>query len=208
MLEASSYFKTIQELGMRGPLRPRDLDGTGIPRTYLKRLCDRGVLERVGHGLYHLTAFSVSEHHTLAQVCKRVPQGVVCLLSALQLHGLTTEAPAAVWLLIETHARKPRTTTVRLEVVRASGSALDYGVEVRDIEGVPVRVTSPAKTVADCFRYRRHVGLEVALSALRDYLRGGQSAVAGGRPPIDALVEAARADRSWTVVRPYLEALV
>lgn len=92
--------------------------------------------------------------------------------------------------------------------MRASGSALDYGVEVRDIEGVPVRVTSPAKTVADCFRYRRHVGLEVALSALRDYLRGGQSAVAGGRPPIDALVEAARADRSWTVVRPYLEALV
>jgi predicted transcriptional regulator of viral defense system len=129
-----------------------------------------------------------------------VPHAVVCLLSALQFHGLTTEAPHAVWVLIDRHARVPKLTYPKLEVVRASGAARTHGVETRTIEGVQVQLTTPAKTVADCFRFRRHVGLDVARSALEEYLRKRK----GG---IDALVEAARADRIYPFMRPYLEAL-
>jgi predicted transcriptional regulator of viral defense system len=130
-----------------------------------------------------------------------VPHAVICLLTALQVHELTTEAPQAVWIMIDTHARTPKLGYPRIEVVRASGKARTYGIETRTVEGVPVKLSTPAKTVADCFRYRRHVGLEVALAALREYLgkhRGG----------VDALTNAARADRIYTFMRPYIEALV
>lgn len=213
MLAGDTKTNALLRLARSGPVRARDLDAAGIPRAYLRRLCDRGLLEQVDRGLYRLPDAPVTELHSLAEVAKRVPNATVALLSALQLHQLTTEVPHAVWLLIDRHARMPRLGTPRLEVMRASGAARDHGVEVRTIEGVPMRVTTPAKTVADCFRYRRHVGLEVALTALREYLRPsvpGRSARRGaGRGPtrIDALVEAARADRVYTILRPYLEAL-
>ncbi|MBU1245245.1 type IV toxin-antitoxin system AbiEi family antitoxin domain-containing protein [Myxococcota bacterium] len=191
--------KLIQ-LVRSGPVRARDLDAAGIPRTYLRRLCDRGVLERVDRGLYRLAGAPANELSGLAEVAIRVPRAVICLLSALQIHGLTTEAPHAVWVLIDRRARLPRLATPMLEVVRASGAARDHGVETRIIDGVEVQLTTPAKTVADCFRFRRHVGLEVALAALRDYLKTS-------RGSIDALVEAARADRIQAFMRPYLEAL-
>ncbi|HEY6876723.1 MAG TPA: hypothetical protein VI299_01845, partial [Polyangiales bacterium] len=130
---------------------------------------------------------------------KRVPHAIVCLLSALQLQRLTSELPSAVWVLVDRHARMPTVAYPRLEVVRASGLARTLGVEKRKIEGVEVAVTSPAKTVADCFRYRQHVGLEVAIAALRDYLRANR----GGR---EAVVAAAKADRVYTFLRPYMEA--
>jgi predicted transcriptional regulator of viral defense system len=125
------------------------------------------------------------------------------------MHGLTTEVPHAVWVLIDTHARAPRSTPSKLEIVRASGSALAHGVEERIIEGVPVRLTSPAKTVADCFRYRRHVGLDVAIGALREYLVHGRSPKKNRKEvfSIEALVAAGTADRVSSVMRPYLEAL-
>ncbi|MBI5363049.1 MAG: type IV toxin-antitoxin system AbiEi family antitoxin domain-containing protein [Planctomycetes bacterium] len=196
-----SKTEALLRLARRGPLRARDLDPAGIPRAYLRRLCDRGLLEQVDRGLYQLADAPTTELNSLAQVAKRVPHAVVCLLSALQVHGLTTEAPHAVWVLLDRNARLPKLTQPKLEVVRASGPAREHGVEVRTIEGVRVRLTTPAKTVADCFRYRRHVGLDVALAALRDYLRKHR----GG---IDALEAAARADRVHAVLRPYLEALV
>ncbi len=135
-----------------------------------------------------------------AEVGKRLPHGAICLLSALQLRGLTTELPHAVWVLIDRKARVPKITTPTLEVVRASGGALTHGLQPRVIDGVELRLTSPAKTVADCFRFRRHVGLEVALAAPKDYLRMRKGSV-------DALVEAAHADRIQAFLRPYLEAL-
>jgi len=193
--------KALLELAERGPVRARDLSAAGIPRSYLARLVARGQLEHVDRGLYRLADGPLSASASLAEVAKRVPQGVICLLSALQLHGLTTEAPFAVWLLIDRHARTPTFTQPQLIIVRASGRARDHGVEVRTIEGVRVRVTSPAKTVADCFRYRRHVGLGVALEAMRDYVRKYR----GG---VDALLEAARADRVYSVLFPYLQAIV
>lgn len=139
-------------------------------------LCDRGILERVDRGIYRLVDGPVTEHHSLAEVAVRVPHATVCLLSALQLHELTTEVPHAVWVMIDRHARMPKLPYPKLEVVRASGRALQHGIETRVIEGVEVRITSPAKTVADCFRYRQHVGLDVAMAALRDYLRGMSAA--------------------------------
>jgi len=197
---ATTKTATLLGLARKGPVRARDLDRAGIPRAYLKRLCDDGALQQVDRGLYRLADAPATELSSLAEVAKRVPHATVCLLSALQIHHLTTEAPHAIWVLIDRHARMPKVAYPKLEVVRASGAARDHGVETRVVDGVKVRLTTPAKTVADCFRFRRHVGLDVALDALKDYLlkRAGS---------IDALVNAARADRIYPFMRPYLEAL-
>jgi predicted transcriptional regulator of viral defense system len=194
--------KTDSLLGLarKGPLRARDLDEAGIPRTYLKRLCDGGILEQVDRGLYRLADAQVTELRSLAEVAKRVPHAIICLLSALQVHSLTTEAPHAVWVLIDRHARAPKLAYPKLEVVRASGAARSHGIETRLIDGVKVQITTPAKTVADCFRFRRHVGVDVALETLKDYLKSRKGS-------IDALVAAAQADRIYAFMRPYLEAL-
>jgi predicted transcriptional regulator of viral defense system len=200
MPPAATKTATLLGLARKGPVRARDLDKAGIPRTYLKRLCDGGVLEQVDRGLYRLADAPVTELSSLAEVSKRVPHAIVCLLSALQVHGLTTEAPHAVWVLIDRHARMPKLAYPKLEVVRASGAARTHGIASRVIDGVKVQLTTPAKTVADCFRFRRHVGMEVALAALKDYLKKRKGS-------IDALVEAARVDRIYAFMRPYLEAL-
>jgi len=200
MGSAATKTDTLLRLAQKGPVRARDLGEAGIPRAYLRRLCDRGLLEQVDRGLYRLADAPVTELHSLAEVAVRVPHATICLLSALQLHALTTEVPHAVWVMIDRHARMPKLSYPTLEVVRASGRAREHGVESRTIERVEVRLTTAAKTVADCFRYRRHVGLDVAMAALRDYLRMHR----GG---MNALIEAARADRIYTLMRPYLEAL-
>lgn len=195
-----SKTAALLRLARKGPVRARDLDDAGIPRAYLRRLCDRGQLEQVDRGLYRLADAPMTELSSLAEVSKRVPHAIICLLSALQVHGMTSEAPHAVWVLIDRHARLPKITTPTLEVVRASGRSLEHAVETRIIDGVKVQLTAPAKTVADCFRFRRHVGLEVALAALKDYLRKRKGSV-------EELVAAARAARIYAFMRPYLEAL-
>ena len=195
-----SKMAALLRLARRGPVRARDLERVGVPRTYLKRLVDRGELEQVDRGLYRLAQAPLTELSTLAEVTRRVPHAIVCLLSALQVHGLSTELPHAVWVLIERHARYPSLRNPKLEVVRASGDAFLHGVEKRVVEGIDVRLTTPAKTVADCFRFRKHVGLDVALAALRDYR-------AKRKGSVDELVAAARADRIYAFMRPYLEAL-
>ena len=182
----------------RGVLRPRDL--TGVSRAAIARLVDAGELERVGRGLYVPTGAKLTEHHSLVEAAKRVPAGVVCLLSALRFHSLTTQNPHEVWVAIDVKARKPTTDWPPLRIVRFSGKALTYGVEERVIEGVDVRITSKEKTVADCFKYRNKIGIDVALEALRDYLRSK-------RRSVDALMMAAEASRVTNVMRPYLEAL-
>lgn len=199
-MPASYKMDALLRLARKGPFRARDLAAAEIPRTYLTRLRDAGTLEQIDRGLYRLADADVSELHSVAEVVKRVPHATACLLTALQIHQLTSEAPAAVWIMIDTHARKPKLAYPPTEIVRASSKARIHGLETRKIEGVTVHLTSPAKTVADCYRYRRRVGMEIALSALRDYLhkyRGG----------VDALVAAARADRIHAFMRPYVEAL-
>ena len=181
----------------RGIFRSRD---AGVSRSTLARLAKAGDVERVGRGLYARTRARITEHHTLVEAAVRVPHGVVCLLSALRFHKLTTQSPHEVWLAINVSARKPKTDWPPLRIVRFSGPALTFGVETHRIENVEVRVTSREKTVADCFKYRNKIGLDVAIEALRDYLRSR-------RRSVDALMEAAAASRVKNVIRPYLEAL-
>jgi predicted transcriptional regulator of viral defense system len=191
--------RILEMVEQAGVLRPRDLDAHGIPRIYLSRLCERGILQRVGRGLYVLSNADVSEHHTLAEAGKRVPHGVVCLLSALRFHGLTTQAPFEVWLAIGSKVWRPQVDYPRLRFVRFSARALEAGVEEHSIEGVIVRVYNPAKTVADCFKYRNKIGLDVALEALRDCRR--QRICTN-----DKLWHYAKICRVANVIRPYMEA--
>jgi predicted transcriptional regulator of viral defense system len=183
-----------------GILRVRDVATMGIHPENLRRLAAEGVLTRGARGVYYLADADITEHHTLAEVCKRVPGGVICLLSALRFHELTTQSPWDVWLAIDRKARKPRLEYPALRIARFSGSALTEGVEAHRIEGVTVKVFSPAKTVVDCFKYRNKIGLDVALEATKDYLRAHR----GG---MDNLWRFAKICRVANVMRPYLEAI-
>ncbi len=192
--------KILELVGKMGVLRPRDLDPYHIPRTYLSRLCAAGKLRRIGRGLYILPDSKVTEHHALAEVCKRVPEGVICLLSALRFHELTTQAPFEVWLAIGEKAWRPRLEYPPLRIVRYSMASLHAGVEVHQVQGVAVKVFSPAKTVADCFKFRNKIGLDVAMEALRACWRSR-------RCTMDELWQFAEICRVRNVMRPYLESL-
>ena len=183
-----------------GVLRPRDLDAEGIPRVYLRRLLAEGLLDRPGWGIYVAADLKPTPNHSLAEACKRVPHGVVCLLSALQFYELTTQAPFEVWLAIDEKARLPKVEYPPLRVVRFSGPALKNGIKEHRIEGMAVKVYAPAKTVADCFKYRNKIGLDVALEALRDCWKKR-------RATMDELWQAAKTCRVANVMRPYLESL-
>jgi predicted transcriptional regulator of viral defense system len=180
--------------------RSRDVAAVGLSRTALGRFVAAGTIERVGRGLYAGVNARVTEQHTLVEAAKRVPKGIVCLLSALRFHRLTTQTPHEVWLAIDVKARKPAADWPPLRIVRFSGAARTQGVEAHTLEGVELHVTSREKTVADCFKYRNKIGLDVALEALREYLRGGQRSV-------DDLVRAAEVCRVARVMRPYIESL-
>jgi predicted transcriptional regulator of viral defense system len=136
----------------------------------------------------------------LVTAATRIPHGVVCLLSALRFHDLTTQNPSEVWLAIDRKARAPVQHELPLRIVRFSGRARIEGIEKHRIDGVPVRVYSPAKTVADCFKYRRKIGTDVAMEALRDCWRSG-------RCTMDDLWRYASVCRVTNVMRPYLEAV-
>lgn len=200
-LSQSTKKKDVRDIiGQAGLLRPRDLRAQGIAAEHLRRLVQRGEVERLGRGLYRLPDAPLTEHHSLAEVNKRVPRGVVCLASALAFHGLTTQMPYDVWLMIEGRSRAPKLDWPPLRLFRASGESFTAGVEEHRIEGVAVRVTSPAKTVTDGFKYRNKIGLEVAIEALRECLREK-------RCSRDALHHFARICGVENVMRPYLEAL-
>jgi predicted transcriptional regulator of viral defense system len=192
--------KLIDLVRNQGLIRPRDLAPLGIPRVSLTRAVRRGELERIGRGLYGLPGRPVSAHGSLAEVARRVPKGVVCLLSALRFHGLTTQAPFEVWLAIENKAIAPKLDYPPLRIVRFSGAALTEGVEEHVVDGVTVRVTGVAKTVADCFKYRNKIGLDVALEALREAWREK-------RMTSDDLWRYAKVCRVANVMRPYMDSL-
>lgn len=194
--------KRILDMTRRlGVLRARDLAAHGIARTYLQRLRDRGVLIQVGRGLYLLADAEPSAQNALAVVARRVPAGVICLLSALQLHGLTTQAPFEVWVAVPTRARIPKVADLPVRFVRMAPAALEAGVVHKKIDGVQVPVFDLEKTVVDCFRHRTRIGLDVALEAMREYLRRP-------RRNVGKLLEYGAIDRVRASMRPYLEALV
>lgn len=181
-------------------IRTRDLARLGLPRTALDAPLAGGMISRLSQGVYAVTGHDVSEHHSLAQAAVRVPHGVVCLLSALVFHELTTQSPHEVWLAIDRKARQPAQGFPPLHVVRFGGEALHAGTAVHSIDGVPVRITTPAKTVADCFKYRNKLGITVAVEALRDgWIKR--------RFTMDELWAMARVCRVHNVIRPYVESL-
>ena len=154
------------------------MEAAGLTRDQLRALVRAGKVERIGRGLYRLADAEPTEHYSLAMACARVPRSVVCLLSALRVHGIGTQAPAEIWLAIPHKARVPRLPELRLRIVRFSGPAWTFGVKEIDFEGVPARITSPARTIVDCFRFERLVGPEAATEALQDVLRQRKVTVA------------------------------
>jgi predicted transcriptional regulator of viral defense system len=191
-------LQLVRQLGI---VRPADLEARGIPRGQLYRLVRDGLVERQTRGIYVTSHHPFTAEHTLAQVAKRVPGGAFCLLTALRFHGLTTQNPAEVWIALPEKARKPRLDYPRLRVARFSGAALTEGIETRQVEGVEVRVYSAAKTVADCFKYRNKVGIDVAIEALRDFSRRHR----GGATELAPFARICRVTR---VMQPYLEAVL
>jgi len=192
--------RTMEYVRQHGIVRPRDIEAIGLPREYLLRLHRQGRLSRTGRGIYGLPDAAVTERHSYAEVAKRVPEAVLCLLSALAFHEITTQSPAPVWIALGKGARKPAIVSPSLRVVRLTGPSLTEGIEKHPVEGVTVRVYSAAKTVADCFKFRNKIGLDIAIEALKDCLRQKKAT-------INEIYRYAKICRVSNVIRPYMEAL-
>jgi len=193
--------KRLKEAVRQGQLfRLTEATKAGVHPEVVRRLTRKGQLVRLGRGLYAAASLEPTEHHTLAEVAKRVPNGMACLLTALRFHGLGTQNPREVWLAVDRRAGIPKIDFTPVRVVRISGAALSTGIEERDIEGVPVRITSPARTVVDCFKFRNRIGIDVAVEALRDYRRLRKGTV-------DELWRQADRLRMSRVIRPYWDAM-
>ena len=192
--------RVLQLVRKNGGLRASDLADAGVPRAVLTRMAASGQLERAARGLYRLPDSGSSEHEGLVTVASKVPQAVVCLLSALQFHGLTTQLPWQVWIAMPRGSHVPRLEYPPIRMVQFTGEAYTQGIETHERDGVKLHVYSVAKTVADCFKHRNKIGMDVALEALKD-------ARAQGRASFDDLWRCAKVCRVSNVMRPYMEAL-
>jgi predicted transcriptional regulator of viral defense system len=193
--------RRIQSLFRRtATARSRDLVAAGLARSELSRMVAAGRLIRIARGLYAAPGYQSGEHAALVTVAKRAPGTLFCLLTALRFHDLTTQSPSEVWIAIDNKGHPPRLDYPPLRAVRFSGAALAAGVETHRVDGTPIRVTGVAKTVADCFKFRNKIGLDVALEALREARRAKKANA-------DELWRFAKLDRVANVMRPYLEAV-
>ena len=197
---AKPLHKIMRYVGEHGIVRPRDIEAFGLPREYLLRLHRQGKINRTARGIYTLPDVDVTEHHSYAEVTKRVPHATVCLLSALVFHEITTQSPASVWIALPKGTRTPALVSPSLRIVRLSGPSLTDGIDKHQVEGLTVRVYSAAKTVADCFKFRNKIGLDVAIEALKDCLRQKKAG-------IEEIYRYAKVCRVGNVIRPYMEAL-
>lgn len=200
MPEDTHNKRLFQLMYRTGMVRASDLRQSGIPRVYLSRLAATGQIERAGRGVYRLASRQLSEQESLAIVASRVPKAVFCLLTALQFHELTTQLPRAVWIAMPKGSHTPRLEYPPIQMVQYSGEAYSSGIETHVRDQVELRVYSAAKTVADCFKHRNKIGLDVAIEALRD-ARERKKATA------DDLWRFAKVCRVANVMRPYLEVL-
>jgi len=191
----------VSLLERHGILRLSELKAYGIHPPTLSRLVEEGVLYRPSRGLYERADADVDIAHSLAEVAKRVPKAVICLISALQFHEITLQLPRSVWIAIGSKDRKPAVDHPSIRVARFGAKALTLGIETHTIDAVPVRIFDPAKSIVDCFRFRSRVGLDVALEALRMGWRSGKA-----KP--DDIAKYAQALRIGSVVQPYLESVV
>lgn len=200
-LTTSQKDRAVALLKACGPMRGIELSDAGIHPETLARMLKDQTVTRVTRGLYQLADAEVTAPHDLAEVAKLVPKGVICLVSALQFHELSLQMPGRVWLAIGSRARKPRFDYPPTRVVRFGPQAISLGVQTHIVDGVSVPIFDPAKTVVDCFRFRQHVGLDVALEGLHNVVRSGKAKPA-------QIVDYARDIRIWSVLRPYLETVV
>ena len=192
--------RIMEMLKERGILRSVDFGRHGVSRTQVRRLCEQGRIERISRGFYTLPGTILTERHSLAVACLQVPAGVICLLSALRFHGLTTQNPSEVWMAVPRGSWTPGRDVPGKRYFYLSANVFSQGVENHFIQGVPIRVTSAAKTVADCFKFRNKIGMDVAVEAIRDYRKKYPKG-------LNALWRFAEVDRVTRVIRPYLEAL-
>ena len=200
-MESKNIKKVIELARKTGVIRPKDLDKYNINRKYLYILHQKGLLERIGRGLYSSPDYVVTEHRTMVEVCKKVPNAVICLLSALNFHDLTTQLPHQIWIAINRKASFPRKSEHPVKVVCFSGKALTEGVEEHEIEGVKIRIYNPAKTVADCFKYRNKIGIDIAIEAMKSCLQSRKAKPA-------EIMHYARICRISSVIKPYMEAVL
>jgi predicted transcriptional regulator of viral defense system len=192
--------RVLDLVGQKGLLRASDLEAIEAPRVVLTRLSTAGLLERVGRGLYRLPDAQVSEFESLGTVATKVPQAVFCLLSALQFHELTTQLPREVWIAMPRGSHPPRIDYPPVKMVQFTGEAYSAGVEEVERDGVRLRVYGVAKTVADCFKHRNKIGLDVGLEALKDARSRNMASV-------DEIWRYAKVCRVANVMRPYLESI-
>lgn len=192
-------LKTIEKHG--GQLRMADAIKAGIARRTLYRLTDEGKLERVTRGVYRLADLPEISYPDLVTVSLRAPKAVICLVSALSFHDLTTQVPHSVWIAIPRDSRPPRIDYPPISWVELSGSAFESGIEVHSIDQTTVRIYGPEKTIADCFKYRNKIGMDIVLEALNLYMRTTER-------DVDTLLHYARICRVEAVMKPYMEALV
>ena len=191
----------LQLIKEKGILRYRDIESLQIHPQSLKRLVESGAISRIGRGLYTLPDIHKQpDFQSYAEVAKRIPHGVICLLSALAYHEITTQVPHQIWIAIEEKGWESRMDNVKIRFVRFSGTLLKEGIDTKLIQTVPVKITNPARTVADCFKYRNKIGLDVAIEALKEGWKDG-------RFTMDELWKYAELCRVAKVMRPYVEAI-
>ncbi|MFA5292751.1 MAG: AbiEi antitoxin N-terminal domain-containing protein [Phycisphaerae bacterium] len=200
MLKEGQIQIILQIARKDGVVRPKDLAAKGIHRQHLKDLVQSGQLEQIERGTYVLTDIEPTENHGLVMAARKVPHGVICLLSALQFHGLTTQLPSEIWMTIEAKAWQPKLKNIPIRFARNSGKAFTEGIQTHILEGFPVKIYSPAKTVADCFKYRNKIGLDVAIEALRDCIKQKKASYA-------EIWRFAKICRITNVIKPYMEAV-
>jgi predicted transcriptional regulator of viral defense system len=199
-MKSSQSEKILNLAKSQSTIRTRDAIELGIHPEYLRRLVEQGLLFKSGRGMYTYIDAEITEHHSLTIASQRVEHGVICLLSALQFHGIGTQAPFEVWMAIDVHARRPNSDILSLHPIYMSGLALTTGIETHALEGTPVRIFNLPKTIVDCFKYRHKIGLDVALEALRESWEFR-------RCSMDELWAYAKICRMSKVMRPYLEYL-
>ena len=187
--------------GRLGVTTAADVEAVGISRNHLYELCKAGKIERTARGLYRIPGALSTEHGALIEVAKRVPKGVICLLSALRFHDLTTQIPHEVWVTVPRGSWRPQMDYPPLNLTYVSGESYAFGIREHMVQGIAIKVYTPAKTVADCFKFRNKVGLDVAIESLREVWWSRLASV-------DELTEAANVCRVFRVMRPYLEATV
>lgn len=199
MSQTTQAQRILELARAKGTFRAVDADKIGIPRIVISRLNAEGKLERVGRGVYRLANTILPEHEDLVLIAARVPRAVFCLLTALQFHELTTQLPRQVWIAMPRGSHQPKIDYPPLRMIQVSGDAYSAGVEVHEFDNVEIRVYGIAKTIADCFKHRNKIGIDVALEALKDVRNQN-------RVSVDEIWKYAQICRVSNVMRPYLEA--